>query len=495
MSNIKPNDIVSAQGLKATIDTLRNLKSNEHIDRRQDVNSVAQAMETDEEGAFAYIYPEGYLMYFKESSVYQNVEYPAGEYRYLGGNWISTQTFDGDYNSLENKPYIDNVPTTGSSNLITSGGVAEALKDAGKVQDVKLNDTTLVNEGVARLKQPDSQDLVDRILNQKREDNVVVFKENEGATFTPSVNVDGILTWTNNKGRENPDPVNIKGPQGDKGDKGDTGAVFIPAVDNEGNLSWTNDQELTNPASVNIKGEKGDNGATFTPHVTTDGTISWTNDQDLSNPSTANIKGPKGDNGATFTPTVDENGDLSWSNNQGLENPATTNIRGPKGDDGISPTITKSSIENGNENFDVLTITDINGSTTTSTFKSAASAINAVREYITYHRQEEDTSLDLSVIATKIGVLPDIIFWDFKDSDAVLSISDDSVFEHTRCLAFFITNKSGGIHELILPQEMEGWDIYDRTDDKGVASVEEIVEISMFVDFEGKQIFFRGQAK
>lgn len=127
MSNIKPNDIVSAQGLKATIDTLRNLKSNEHIDRRQDVNSVAQAMETDEEGAFAYIYPEGYLMYFKESSVYQNVEYPAGEYRYLGGNWISTQTFDGDYNSLENKPYIDNVPTTGSSNLITSGGVAEAF--------------------------------------------------------------------------------------------------------------------------------------------------------------------------------------------------------------------------------------------------------------------------------------------------------------------------------------------------------------------------------
>ena len=38
-----------------------------------------------------------------------------------------------------------------------------------------------------------------------------------GATFTPSVDADGYISWTNNKGLANPDTVNIKGPQGDTG--------------------------------------------------------------------------------------------------------------------------------------------------------------------------------------------------------------------------------------------------------------------------------------
>ena len=47
-----------------------------------------------------------------------------------------------------------------------------------------------------------------------------------GATFTPSVSAEGVISWTNDKGLENPDPVNIKGPQGatgPQGPKGDTG--------------------------------------------------------------------------------------------------------------------------------------------------------------------------------------------------------------------------------------------------------------------------------
>lgn len=58
-----------------------------------------------------------------------------------------------------------------------------------------------------------------------------------------------------------------QGPQGEKGDKGDpgtpgtpgsNGATFTPSVDAEGNLSWTNDKGLDNPQTVNIKGPKGD---------------------------------------------------------------------------------------------------------------------------------------------------------------------------------------------------------------------------------------------
>lgn len=41
-----------------------------------------------------------------------------------------------------------------------------------------------------------------------------------GATFTPSVSPAGVISWTNDKGLENPDPVNIKGPAGPTGPQG-----------------------------------------------------------------------------------------------------------------------------------------------------------------------------------------------------------------------------------------------------------------------------------
>ena len=43
-----------------------------------------------------------------------------------------------------------------------------------------------------------------------------------GATFTPNVSEDGIISWTNNKQLDNPSPINIKGPQGDQGAPGET---------------------------------------------------------------------------------------------------------------------------------------------------------------------------------------------------------------------------------------------------------------------------------
>lgn len=47
--------------------------------------------------------------------------------------------------------------------------------------------------------------------------------EFDGATFTPSVAADGTLSWTNDKEKENPQPVNIKGPQGPQGNPGTSG--------------------------------------------------------------------------------------------------------------------------------------------------------------------------------------------------------------------------------------------------------------------------------
>lgn len=45
-----------------------------------------------------------------------------------------------------------------------------------------------------------------------------------GATFTPSVSADGIISWTNDKGLTNPSPVNIKGADGTNGSDGADGA-------------------------------------------------------------------------------------------------------------------------------------------------------------------------------------------------------------------------------------------------------------------------------
>ena len=49
-----------------------------------------------------------------------------------------------------------------------------------------------------------------------------------GATFIPSVSADGVISWTNDSGLPNPEPVNIKGEKGEKGDRGNDGTTFAP---------------------------------------------------------------------------------------------------------------------------------------------------------------------------------------------------------------------------------------------------------------------------
>lgn len=50
----------------------------------------------------------------------------------------------------------------------------------------------------------------------------------------------------------------VSGQPGIQGKTGNTGVTFTPHVDSQGNLSWTNDGGLENPATVNIKGPKGE---------------------------------------------------------------------------------------------------------------------------------------------------------------------------------------------------------------------------------------------
>ena len=178
----------------------------------------------------------------------------------------------------------------------------------------------------------------------------------DGATFTPSVSSDGVISWTNDKGLDNPDPVNIMGPQGPKGDTGATGAQGPAGEDGQ-------DGAQGPKGDTGPQGQKGDTGAQgpagadgFPPTATvtqtsTGATISIT---DKTGTTTATVTsgkdgadgkqgpqgvkgdtGQKGEDGGYYKPSVDSSGNLTWSASaSGMPSVSGANIKGPKGDTG-----------------------------------------------------------------------------------------------------------------------------------------------------------------
>ncbi len=63
--------------------------------------------------------------------------------------------------------------------------------------------------------------------NKKAEEieNKLKNKELNGATFVPNIDVEGNLSWNNDKSLENPETVNIRGPQGPQGVQGEAFAI------------------------------------------------------------------------------------------------------------------------------------------------------------------------------------------------------------------------------------------------------------------------------
>lgn len=114
--------------------------------------------------------------------------------------------------------------------------------------------------------------------------------------------------------------------KGEQGDAGVRGITFTPVVDSRGNISWSNDGGLENPQTVNITGPQGRHGAK--------GDTGPRGEK-----GEAGDAGPKGDKGTTFVPSVDTDGNISWSNTDGITNPETVNIKGPKGDRGSDATV------------------------------------------------------------------------------------------------------------------------------------------------------------
>lgn len=130
----------------------------------------------------------------------------------------------------------------------------------------------------------------------------------DGATFTPSVDVSGNLSWTNDKGLANPDPVNIKGPKGDTGDIGPKGAPGERGETGPAGTPGTNGQDGITPTI-------GDNGNWYLGET------------DTGKPSRGE-QGPKGDTG--------DRGPAGTPGTDGQQGPAGAD--GAPGENGISIT-------------------------------------------------------------------------------------------------------------------------------------------------------------
>lgn len=125
----------------------------------------------------------------------------------------------------------------------------------------------------------------------------------DGATFTPSVDTSGNISWTNDKGLHNPTTRNIQGPQGPQGLQGPQGPQGPAGADGAKGDAFTY-EDFTAEQLAALKGPKGDTGNT----------------------------GPQGPQG--------EKGDTGSQGPQGIQGPkgdtGATGIQGPKGDTGAA---------------------------------------------------------------------------------------------------------------------------------------------------------------
>lgn len=85
----------------------------------------------------------------------------------------------------------------------------------------------------------------------------------DGTTFTPAVSSEGVISWTNDGNKQNPSPVNIKGPAGTDGQNGQNGTDGVSPV-----VTITN---ITGGHQVTITDTDHPGGQTFDVMDGTDG--------------------------------------------------------------------------------------------------------------------------------------------------------------------------------------------------------------------------------
>ena len=183
--------------------------------------------------------------------------------------------------------------------------------------------------------------------------------ELNGATFTPSVDEAGNLSWTNDKGRENPATVNIKGYSPKIVVRDVTGGKELDIID----FSGTQTVRILNGAN-GTNGVDGENG--YSPKVVIS-TIA----------------------GGHRLVVTDASGSQTFDVMDGTD--GQDGAPGTNGTDGVSPVVTVANISGGHR----VTITDKNGAKSFDVMDGATEISDAVKDYIStymYIGEAEPTS-------------------------------------------------------------------------------------------------------
>lgn len=108
----------------------------------------------------------------------------------------------------------------------------------------ELNDlSTELEQGLNEVAQQGVSQIIDTYTEKTTElEEKIASGEYNGATFTPNVDNNGNISWSNDKGLDNPETKNIRGPQGERGPVGPAGAIKtlmveeLPEIGEEGVL-------------------------------------------------------------------------------------------------------------------------------------------------------------------------------------------------------------------------------------------------------------------
>lgn len=168
-----------------------------------------------------------------------------------------------------------------------------------------------------------------------------------GTTYTPSVSAAGVISWTNDGGKDNPEPVNIKGP------KGDTGPQGSPGKDGEQGPQGE-------PGKDGAAGPQGPQGE----------------------PGAAGPQGPQGEPGAEGP--QGPKGDIGAQGPQGEQGPkgdtGPQGEQGPKGDPGPAGADGKDYVLTDTDKTDIAAKVEIpDGSVTTNKLADSAVTGNKIK--------------------------------------------------------------------------------------------------------------------
>lgn len=200
-------------------------------------------------------------------------------------------------------------------------------------ENIELGDIVGI-EGTLVLYEKEEDGLVSKgsIKGEQGEPGLPGEAGSDGTTFTPAINSEGVLSWTNDGGKENPPSQTIKGSDGAAalvygkirensivpqvggvtnftegsdnppsyfnrtpvvGDifllmqyRPSTGQSFITICKITDNTSYPVGETIY---VIETTGKSGVDGVTFTPTIT-EGVLSWTNNGDQENPPALNLK-------------------------------------------------------------------------------------------------------------------------------------------------------------------------------------------------------------